>query len=170
MDGFLPKRKKLEELYITKFPGERSGRTTYDISKDSVDDLVSNLLDDLHDQHERSYGCRYSHLYLRHNYGIAPRVSALVNELDERSSVPSKKEYRQIITVCDLEHEGTVRSCVKEIRKYLKFEIRKDYGDRKSFESSVRGLLELVVEPFAFPQSAAARQLREFALEKLSSL
>jgi hypothetical protein len=128
--------------------------------------MVAALLDDTHNKLEKKYGCEYSYLYLHHNYGIAPNVSALVDELEEKSSVPSRKEYRQILTVCDLEDEKRIRKCTTDMARQVGLEIRKEYKDLDSFTRSVRGLLELVIEPFAYPQASAIRQLRQFGLDK----
>ena len=169
VDGFLPERAKIERVYSSRFPEQplASRNDAEQIYTRSTDEMVAALLDDTHNKHEKKYGCKYSYLYLHHNYGIAPNVSALIDELEEKSSIPSRKEYRQIVTVCDLEDEKRIRKCTTEMATQIGLEIRKDYKAIESFTRSVHGLLELVIEPFVAPKASAARQLPQFGLERL---
>jgi len=168
LDGFLPESGKIERAFSSRFPEQSIvlGGHLGEVYKRSSDEMVTALLDNTYRGLEKKYRCEYSYFLLRHNHDVAPRVSALVKELERDSSAPRNSGYRQLITVCEIDNEKSVRRCTKEMAKSIGFEMRKDYNDLKSFTESVESLLELVVEPFVYPSVAAARQLLQFGLEK----
>ena len=169
LDGFLPEQGRIERAFAARFPEQSIviGKEPEKVYRRSSDEMASALLEDLYRGLEKKYRCEYSYLLLHHNHDVAPRVSALVRELERDSSDPRNDRYKQLITVCEIADEKSVRSATKEMARRVGLKMREDYDDLKDFNDSVESLLELVVEPFAYPRLAAARQLSQFGLRRL---